>query len=144
MIHFSEDRLSVAEYLSLRESVGWKKLTERQAELALENCLYCISAYEVTENGKKLIGMGRIVGDGAVICYIQDLIVLPEYHGRGVGSALMKYLKAYVTSLTGDGEEMMLSLMCAKGREGFYERHDFIARPTEKLGPGMIIYISKK
>ena len=57
MIKFSEDRLSVAEYLELREAVGWKKLSERQAELALENCLYCISAYDEG----KLIGMGRNV-----------------------------------------------------------------------------------
>ena len=139
MIKFSEDRLSVAEYLELREDVGWKKLSERQAELALENCLYCISAYDEG----KLIGMGRIVGDGAVICYIQDLIVLPEYHGRGVGSMLMKQLKAYVASLAADGEEIMFDLMCAKGREGFYEKHGFIARPTDKLGPGMIQYIKK-
>lgn len=139
MIKFSEDRLSVAEYLGLREAVGWKKLTERQAELALENCIYCISAYDEG----RLIGMGRIVGDGAVICYIQDLIVLPEYHGRGVGSALIKHLKNYVQSLSADGEEMMFALMCAKGREGFYEKHGFIARPTEKLGPGMIMYLKK-
>ncbi len=139
MIKFSEDRLSVAEYLELRESVGWKKLTERQAELALENCIYCISAYDEG----KLIGMGRIVGDGAVICYIQDLIVLPEYHGKGVGSALIKYLKQYVTNLSADGEEMMLALMCAKGREGFYIKNGFTARPTENLGPGMIIYLKK-
>ncbi len=139
MIKFSEDRLSVAEYLQLRDSVGWRKLSERQAELALENCLYCISAYDEG----KLIGMGRIVGDGAVICYIQDLIVLPEYHGKGIGSMLMKQLKKYVSSLSGDGEQMMFCLMCAKGREGFYEKHGFIARPTENLGPGMIQYIRK-
>ena len=139
MIKFSEDRLSVAEYLQLREAVGWKTLTERQAELALENCIYCISAYD--EN--KLIGMGRVVGDGAVICYIQDLIVLPEYHGRGVGSALIKHLKNYVASLSAEGEEMMLALMCAKGREGFYIKNGFTARPTDSLGPGMIIYLNR-
>lgn len=139
MIGFSEDRLSVAEYLALRESVGWPRLSERQAELALENCIYCISAYD---NGK-LVGMGRIVGDGAVICYIQDLIVLPEYHGRGIGNALMMHLKNYVSSLTTEGERMMLALMCAKGREGFYEKNGFIPRPTDSLGPGMIIYIQK-
>ena len=140
MIRFSEDRLSVAEYMNLRRSVGWPSLTERQAELALENCIYMISAYD--DNGK-LIGMGRIVGDGAVICYIQDLIVLPEYHGRGVGSALMKHLKNYVISLSADGERMMLALMCAKGRESFYEKHGFTPRPTEGLGPGMILYLEK-
>ena len=148
MIRFSEDRLSVAEYLRLRESVGWKKLTERQAELALENCIYCISAYDDTSDqpggSRKLIGMGRIVGDGAVICYIQDLIVLPEYHRMGVGSMLIKQLKRYVTSLSADGEEMMLALMCAKGREDFYKKHGFIPRPTDSLGPGMIIYLNKR
>ena len=144
MIKFSEDRLSVAEYLDLRESVGWKRLTERQAELALENCIYSISAYDEAEDGtRRLIGMGRIVGDGAVICYIQDLIVLPEYHGRGVGSALIKHLKNCVKSLNTEDEEMMLALMCAKGREGFYEKHGFMARPTDTLGPGMIIYLKK-
>ena len=41
----------------------------KQAELALENCIYCISAYDDTLDqpggSRKLIGMGRIVGDGA-------------------------------------------------------------------------------
>lgn len=36
---------------------------------------------------------------------------------------------------------MMLCLMCAKGREQFYEKHNFIARPTDALGPGMIQYV---
>ncbi len=139
MIKFSEDRLSVAEYLELRRAVGWKELTERQAELALENCIYCLSAYDEG----KLVGMGRIVGDGAVICYIQDLIVLPEYHGRGIGSALIKHLTDFVASLNSDNEEMMFALMCAKGREGFYLKHGFTARPTENLGPGMIQYLKK-
>ena len=51
---------------------------------------------------------------------------------------------SYVESITLEGTEMMLALMCAKGREGFYLKHNFIARPTDNLGPGMIKYISKK
>ena len=31
----------------------------------------------------------------------------------------------------------------AKGREKFYKKHGFIARPTESVGPGMIQYIEK-
>ncbi len=139
MIKFSEDRISVSEYLSLREAVGWKKLTERQAELALENAIYRIFAYD----GNKLVGMGRVVGDGAVVSYIQDLIVLPEYHHMGIGSKLIELLTAYVRSLSADGEEMMFCLMCAKGREEFYLKNGFTARPTETLGPGMIRYLRK-
>lgn len=139
MIKYVEKRLTVDEYLYLRDAVKWKKLTKRQAELAIENCLYMIGVYD----DERLIGMGRIVGDGAVICYIQDLIIIPEYHHKGIGSVLIMHLKDYVESIMCDGEEMMLDLMCAKGREHFYETNGFIARPTEKLGPGMICNIIK-
>jgi GNAT superfamily N-acetyltransferase len=93
------------------------------------------------EDGR-LIGMGRVVGDGAVICYVQDLIVLPDYQGHGVGSMVLKALTEYVKSITEPGTEMMFGLMCAKGREQFHEKHGFIARPTSALGPGMIQYLN--
>ena len=89
----------------------------------------------------KPIGMGRVVGDEAVISYIQDLIVIPEYQSRHIGSLLIEHIIEYVKSLTMDGSRMMLCLMCAKGREQFYEKHNFIARPTDALGPGMIQYV---
>ncbi len=139
MIKFSEDRLSVAEYLSLREAVGWKKLSERQAELALENCLYCISAYD----DDKLIGMGRIVGDGAVICYIQDLNMHGQVFAKGFQLRLFVYRMQILLLIFHYLLIFVFDLMCAKGREMFYEKHGFIARPTDALGPGMIQYIRK-
>ena len=53
----------------------------------------------------------------------------------------MEKLIAYVDSIREEETEMMLCLMCAKGREKFYEKLGFIARPTDMLGPGMIQYI---
>ena len=50
---------------------------------------------------------------------------------------------AVVDEMTVTGTRMMLCRMCAKGREKFYKKHGFIARPTESLGPGMIQYIEK-
>jgi N-acetylglutamate synthase-like GNAT family acetyltransferase len=85
--------------------------------------------------------MGRIVGDGAVICYVQDLIVVPGCQGNGIGSTILKRLTRFVESLRQEDSEMMFCLMCAKGRETFYEKHGFIARPTDTLGPGMIQYL---
>lgn len=90
-------------------------------------------------NNDRVIGMGRLVGDGLVIMNIQDLIVRPEYHGKGVGSELINRLREKAIELLLPGEELMLTLMCAKGRERFYEKNGFIARPTKSLGPGMIM-----
>ena len=137
MIEIVENKLDVETYLDIRASVHWKVLRKEQAEKALNNSLYTVMA---VENGKT-IGMGRIVGDGAVICYIQDFVVRPEYQGTSIGRKMMERLIAHVEELRMDLSEMMLCLMCAKGREQFYEKFGFIGRPTENLGPGMIQYL---
>ena len=137
MLEIRENSLDTDTYQYLRREVGWPLLTEHQAECALNNCLFNVCAYL---DGKP-VGMGRIVGDGAVISYIQDLIVIPEYQRAHVGSELLGKLSDYVKGITKPGTRMMLCLMCAKGREIFYEKHGFIARPTDNLGPGMIQYV---
>lgn len=133
-----ENELDVDTYLALRKSVGWKKLSREQAQKALDNSLYVLVAYE----GDKPVGMGRIVGDGAVICYVQDLLICPDYRKRGIGGRILEELKHYVQALRLDNTELMFALMCAKGREAFYENHGFQKRPTKELGPGMIQYLN--
>ena len=140
MITLVENEISLEEYLTLREKVGWKKLTDKQATQALANCLYKVKA--VDEDGQ-VVGMGRVVGDGAVVCYIQDLIVIPKVQKLGIGSMIIQKLKAYVEAVREEGSTMMLCLMCAKGREPYYEKHGFIQRPTDTLGPGMIQYLTE-
>ena len=138
-LEFRENRIDVDTYLKLRASVNWKKLTRDQAQAALDGSLYTLGLYIAGQP----VGMGRLVRDGAVICYIQDLIVHPNAQHLGVGHMLIGRLIEKVKELTGEGTEMMLDLMCAKGREEFYKLHGFIARPTDNLGPGMIRYIRK-
>lgn len=137
MLEFVENNRDVDTYLALRETVNWKKLTREQAVKALENSLYILTVYE----NREPVGMGRIVGDGAVVCYVQDLIVIPEKQKDGVGCAILRKLKKYVKKEGIPGTTMMFDLMCAKGREAFYKKHGFIARPTDDLGPGMIQYL---
>lgn len=140
LLQLKDNTITVEEYLKLRRLVGWKPLTKMQAQKALDNSLLTVGAYLAGQP----IGMGRIVGDGAVICYIQDLITPPQAQGLGVGSMILRRLKNYVEEIRMPGTEMMLDLMCAKGREEFYTQHGFLARPTENLGPGMILYLHDK
>ncbi|MBO5509754.1 MAG: GNAT family N-acetyltransferase [Lachnospiraceae bacterium] len=139
MVTLIKNNITIEEYLELREQVAWRKLSHNQAKKAISNSLFIVKAYD--EDSKRLVGMGRIVGDGAVICYIQDLIVIPEAQGKHIGSMIIECLKEYVTDIREDNTTMMLCLMCAKGREPFYIKHGFTPRPTDNLGPGMITYL---
>ncbi|MEM7304627.1 MAG: GNAT family N-acetyltransferase, partial [Pseudomonadota bacterium] len=79
---------SVDEYNNLRQAVSWHLLPEERAELGLKSSLYTVAIY----NEKQLVAMGRIVGDGQVYFYLQDLMVLPEYQHHGLGSTIMERL----------------------------------------------------
>ncbi|MEE1312671.1 MAG: GNAT family N-acetyltransferase [Lachnospiraceae bacterium] len=140
MVTLVRNKLDVDTYLNLRASVNWKKLSRTQAQKALDNSLFIVCAYR----GNRPAGMGRIVGDGAVICYIQDLLVHPDFQGMGVGNRILQELIRFVHTIREDGTTMMLDLMCAKDREMFYTKHGFIARPTDTLGPGMIQYLDDR
>lgn len=137
MITLKENALDIDTYLMLRQSVNWKKLSYEQAKKALEHSLFTVCAFE----DDIPVGMGRIVGDGVVIDYIQDLVVKPDIQKAGIGRLIIERLIKYVEDTKLEDTEIMLCLMCAKGREEFYKKFDFIPRPTQKLGPGMIRYI---
>ena len=137
MVQLVEDQLDIDTYMQLREAVHFRKLSRDQARRGLDNSLYTLVAY----NDGKAVGMGRIVRDGAILCYVQDLIIRPEVQGEGIGGLILESLKSFVINTGFEGTTMMFDLMCAKGREPFYKKHGFIARPTDDLGPGMIQYL---
>ena len=137
MVQLVEDQLDIDTYMELRAAVNFRKLSRDQAKRGLDNSLYTLVAYK----DGKAVGMGRIVGDGAIICYVQDLIIRPEVQGEGIGGLILESLKSFVINTGFEGTTMMFDLMCAKGREPFYKKHGFIARPTDDLGPGMIQYL---
>lgn len=120
-------------FVKFREAVGWPKPDENAAETALRNSLYSVVAIE---NGN-VIGFGRIVGDGGLYFYIQDVIVHPDHQGEGVGKALMAELLRFVRAHAQRGT--FVGLMAAKGRASFYEAFGFRARDTD--APGMYMTV---
>jgi ribosomal protein S18 acetylase RimI-like enzyme len=55
-------------------------------------------AVVVDKASGKAIGMGRIISDGVSDAYIQDLVILPEYRGQGIGRHLVKALLEHCLS----------------------------------------------
>lgn len=134
-----ENKLTAKEFALLTESVGWGRPNLKQIEIALKNTIYTVSV----KKDDKIIGMGRIIGDGARIFYIQDVVIHPHYQGIGFGTKIMEMLMAYINHLQLRDCSIMIGLMAAKGKEGFYERFGFQKRPNEYLGNGMMMYVNK-
>lgn len=76
------------EILHLYTEVGWTAYTENMSALeqGYQNSLLVLAAYENDE----LLGIIRVVGDGATIIFIQDILVYPQKQRHGVGTALLK------------------------------------------------------
>lgn len=76
------------EILDLYGAVGWVAYTSDPAALkkGYQNSLLVLAAYEEDT----LLGIIRVVGDGATIIFVQDIVVNPKYQRKGVGSALLK------------------------------------------------------
>ncbi len=129
-----EHRLpSVSEYKELRVSVGWWETDENATEIALSNSLESVVAME----NNNIVGFGRIVGDGGLYFYIQDLIVRPDFQGRGIGKQLMDELMSCIIANAKSGA--FVGLMAAKGLEKYYKSFGFKARNQDAPGMNLII-----
>ena len=85
MINF-KNTISTVEFCKLRESVGFQKLTTKQAETVLSNTTFIVNAVY----GEKSVGIVRVLTDMLTDAYITDVIVNPDFQGKGLGKQGIK------------------------------------------------------
>lgn len=131
-IDYKEMIIPEKTYNSLRETVGWGKLDREAVTKALPKSVYCICA--IIDN--EIIAFARVVGDGGLCFYIQEIIVDPKYQRQGIASKFMEYIFAFFkrTAI----KRSYIGVFVGKGLESFYERFGFWKRPTNEMGPGMM------
>ncbi|WP_051250921.1 GNAT family N-acetyltransferase [Paenibacillus harenae] len=110
---------TVEEHRTLWEAVGWGSVNTEMSGPSLARSLYGV----VILCSGEIAGMGRVIGDGAMYYYIQDVAVLPAHQGEGLGKRIMDSLLAYVEShCAGAG---FVGLFASHGKDTFYERFGF-------------------
>lgn len=136
MIKYLERTPSAEEFNYLTNSVGWGVRGNLIVEEALKSTLYSICVYD----DNNLIGYGRIIGDKTIFLYIQDVMVIPEYQNKHIGTGIMKEILKQINMYKKANPNIRTYLGASKGKEFFYEKFGFISRPNKDLGAGMILY----
>lgn len=121
----------------LTESVGWGHPSIEQVNIALQNSLYTACVVY----GNEVIAMGRIFGDNSMSYFIKDVVVVPQYQGKGVGKLLINDMISFIKDRTPKSWKICVELMSASGKEVFYEKFGFKKRPSLTQGAGMFLLI---
>jgi GNAT superfamily N-acetyltransferase len=138
MIEYVHD-LPVDEYLDMRIEAGWRGLSRGQAEKGIAGSAYTVAA----RDGEKTAGMARVISDGGYIYLIVDVIVRPAYQGQGIGTHMIAMIDEWLQEESRGKPTLMVYLMAAEGKEGFYERFGFLQRPGEHMGAGMSKWLDR-
>ncbi len=134
MIRIDEDKISIDNFNYLTDKVGWK--LEMLKLYKKNNTLYSVSIYD----DNKIIGYGRIIGDKTIFLYIQDIMVIPEYQGKKIGTKIMNTLLNKIREYKLINPNIRTYLGASKGKEKFYEKFGFKTRSNADLGEGMILF----
>ena len=108
--HVDDRALEAEEFLGFASRVWPGDYDVEKTRAALTRTLNITA-----RDGGRLAGCLRILTDGYFFGTITELLVLPEYQGQGVGSALLR--------LAGEHAPTLLYFGAQPGVEGFYEKN---------------------
>ncbi|MED4586104.1 GNAT family N-acetyltransferase [Brevibacillus choshinensis] len=116
---------TLEEFHQLCVSVGWGNMMNfKVIQNSLKNSLYSVI---VLFEGR-IIGMGRIIGDGYIYFYLQDIVVLPQYQKMGIGTMIMDNLMSYLKENAPD--KAFIGLFSSNEGKKLYEKYNFKQYPA--------------
>ena len=123
------------DFESIRSSVGWNKIPYEQIDLAIKNSMVNVSIFD-----KDLcVGVGRIVGDHILKGMLTDVMVRPEYQGKGVGKLVVNKLISKLYSSVNEGECFQLEASPTASNREFYIKCGLKYKPENQDGVYMWI-----
>jgi spermidine synthase len=109
------------ELVSLYKDAGWWKESYGESPEFLQGIVAGSALFAGAFENTKMIGMGRALSDQASDAYIQDVAVLKEFQGRGIGK---KIIQTLIAGLNAWGVDW-IGLIAEPGTTGFYEELGF-------------------
>jgi len=119
---------TVTEYLELRAAAGLSLFSVEAASKGLAGTVFGV----VVEQEDRVVGMGRLVGDGGCFFQIVDIAVNPSYQGQGLGKTIMRELMEFVTGHL--PASAYVSLIADVPANRLYEKFGFVETAPRSLG----------
>ncbi len=127
-IALTHETPSVEEYVALREAAGLSSKTHQAARKGLPGSLFAVCV----RDGVRLIGMGRVVGDGGCSFQIVDIAVHPDYQRQGWGTRIMEAVMGYLTEEAPPSSTV--TLMADRGAPALYQKFGFEFTAPDSVG----------
>ena len=116
------------DYVSLRIRSGMGSKDLERSIKAITNSLFTVSIYD----NEKLIGFGRIVGDGGITYVVSDIMVDEHYRRKGFADQIMKEINNYFEEST--FEDSYICLIANSPADLLYHKYQFEYLPPNKCG----------
>jgi ribosomal protein S18 acetylase RimI-like enzyme len=107
------------ELVSLYDAVGWATYARDSA--TLHRAMQGSSRVATARRDGQLLGLARVISDGATIAYLQDVVVRPAEQRRGLGKRLVEEAFAPFESV----RQKVLLTDDEPGQRAFYESLGF-------------------
>lgn len=119
---------TIAEYMRLRAVAGLSPFSEEAAIKGLAGTVFAV----VLGQGDRVVGMGRLIGDGGCFFQVVDIAVDPADQGQGLGKTIMRELMEFVTSHL--PASAYVSLIADVPANRLYEKFGFVETAPRSLG----------
>ncbi len=113
---------SIDDLKALYKSAGWWETSHDQDSDFLNHIVKRSALFAGAFFKNKMIGMGRVISDLVSDAYIQDVVVLDEYKGQGIGKNIIKLLVEKLKENNVD----WIGLVAEPGTSSFYEDLGFV------------------
>lgn len=123
------NELTAEEFRELWASVWGEPPCTEQTKLAMEHTLFRVSVFD----GEKIVAMARTIGDMGLCYYIKDVIVRPEYQGRGIGRTLINEILGYIKHNGVKGTDIFVELAALPDKIPFYQKLGFDENDAHRL-----------
>lgn len=115
-----------ADIIHLYDTAGWWTGQAHENSELIHRIVAGSHCFVLAREGNEIIGMGRAISDGVSDAYIQDVTVLPEFRGQGIGAGIVAEI---LKRLRADGLQW-IGLIASRHSHPFYRKLGFEEMPA--------------